>query len=659
MARVLTAVLALVYPAVVFCMLCVFHLPVKILSVCIMGMGFAFFLAATSRSGSGKRSAGVFERIRPFVSSTLLLFVGIACFLTDKAVFLKLYPLLISAVFLFAFGSTLFFPPVIIYRFACLADKSLTDSPKRKAVESYCRKVCIVWCVFFVFNGTVSLCTAVFADYELWSLYNGLISYILMGLLFAVEYCIRRRVNKKMSGVYTISSFKADSRPDDYVLCYEDVWSKGTYKTWKDFLVDTAKMRAFLAKEGDTAEWILHCEDYWYFLVTFVALLQCGKTAALTQNITPSYMNDIRRDGDGFLSDQNVAGAVSIRDIIENGAEPAEAEIRSVHAIKADDTKIVMFTSGSTGKPKRVNQRMTEFENDNAFIISKWGQEFNKRKLVTTVSQHHIYGFLFGISLPFAVGCPFRRRRIEFPEEFETLTDSSYMIIATPAFLKRTVELEDKLPLSDAFIFTSGGAVPIDVAKKTKEVFGFWPLEVYGSTETSGIAWRQSFNGMEWTPFDNAKIWKGADGCLVIVSPYVRDPNGFQTADLVDIYPDGRFLMKGRSDSVVKIEEKRISLPEVENRLLESGLVEDVKVIAMEDRRQYLAAAIQLNKKGLEKFAGERKLVLNTYFHDFLMKYFENVVIPKRWRFVEKLPADVQGKKHKDDIKALFETGAE
>ncbi len=390
-----------------------------------------------------------------------------------------------------------------------------------------------------------------------------------------------------------------------------------------------------------------------------MALLQCGKTAALTQNITPSYMNDIRRDGDGFLSDQNVAGAVSIRDIIENGAEPAEAEIRSVHAIKADDTKIVMFTSGSTGKPKRVNQRMTEFENDNAFIISKWGQEFNKRKLVTTVSQHHIYGFLFGISLPFAVGCPFRRRRIEFPEEFETLTDSSYMIIATPAFLKRTVELEDKLPLSDAFIFTSGGAVPIDVAKKTKEVFGFWPLEVYGSTETSGIAWRQSFNGMEWTPFDNAKIWKGADGCLVIVSPYVRDPNGFQTADLVDIYPDGRFLMKGRSDSVVKIEEKRISLPEVENRLLESGLVEDVKVIAMEDRRQYLAAAIQLNKKGLEKFAGERKLVLNTYFHDFLMKYFENVVIPKRWRFVEKLPADVQGKKHKDDIKALFETGAE
>ena len=38
-----------------------------------------------------------------------------------------------------------------------------------------------------------------------------------------------------------------------------------------------------------------------------------------------------------------------------------------------------------------------------------------------------------------------------------------------------------------------------------------------------------------------------------------------------------------------------------------------------------------------------------------LMQYFENVVIPKKWRFVEKIPCDVQGKKHKEDIALLFE----
>jgi len=273
---------------------------------------------------------------------------------------------------------------------------------------------------------------------------------------------------------------------------------------------------------------------------------------------------------------------------------------------------------------------------------------------VTTVSQHHIYGFLFGITLPFALGVPFRRNRIEYPGEFQTLSDEKYMIIATPAFLKRTVESEGSLPMKDCFIFTSGGVLTPETAKMTNELFGFWPVEVYGSTETSGIAWRQSKDGLNWTPFDNAKIWKNEDGCLVIVSPYIKDPAGFATNDLVDLLEDGSFLLKGRSDSIVKIEEKRVSLTEVENRLLQSELVSDVKVIAMEDRRQYLVAAIVLNAKGKERFLNQRKLFINNYFHDFLLQYFENVVIPKKWRFVDSLPTDVQGKKHREDIAALF-----
>ncbi|MBQ5569909.1 MAG: acyl-CoA synthetase, partial [Treponema sp.] len=465
------------------------------------------------------------------------------------------------------------------------------------------------------------------------------------------------QVNKKMPSEYSITKFKNNSRKDDYVLCYENTWSSKNYKTWLDFLTASAKVRAFLSdsSRSDCKEWILHCEDYWYFLCTFTALLQCGKRVLLTQNITPSFIKEIKAPGVEFLTDQTAEGAFSISNIIEDSLLPSEKEIRTSPAIDADKTEIFMYTSGSTGKPKAVVQRMTEFELDNKFIISKWGDEFCSRKLVTTVSQHHIYGFLFGISLPFTLGVPFRRKRIEFPEEFETLNDSPYMIIATPAFLKRTVEIEGKLPTSGCFIFTSGGVLTPDVAEQTDKVFGFWPLEVYGSTETSGIAYRQSKKGLEWTPFDNAKIWKGDDGCLRIISPYIKNPEGFATADLVDILDDGRFLLKGRADSIVKIEEKRISMTEVENRILQTGFVRDVKVIALEDRRQYLAAAIEFNDEGKKKFGGVKKLEVNKFFHDFLMQYFENVVIPKKWRFVEKLPCDVQGKKHKEDIALLFE----
>ncbi len=624
----------------------------------------AFFLSSTSRTGNSKVKSAL--SWRPFVSSALFIAAGLFCFMTQKTIFLKLYSVAISLIFLVAFGSTLFSAPNIIFRFATLMDKSIAGSSWEKQVEGYCYKVTVVWCCFFIVNGCASVWTAFFASDRVWSIYNGGISYVLMGMIFAVEFIVRRRVDEKMIKVYPISKFKADSRKDSHILCYEEKFSSGKYKTWKDFMCDTAKLRKFISSKT-AEEWILHCEDYWYFLVAFIALLQSGKKVFLTQNIAEYFLEEIKKEGMEFLTDkkrngESIPGSTIVSEIIENSLEPTTEELHCTPAINPEDSNIFMYTSGSTGTPKAVPQRMKEFEEDNAFIISKWKDEFLNRKLVATVSQHHIYGFLFGICLPFTLGVPFRRTRIEFPEDFEKLTDEKYIIIATPAFLKRTVDAKDRLPLEDPWIFTSGGAVSPELALLTDKVFGFCPLEVYGSTETSGIAYRQqSVNALVWTPFDNAKVWKGDDGCLRIISPYIKNPEGFATADLVEFTGEGnKFFLKGRSDSIVKIEEKRISMTEVENRLIESGLVKDVKVIALSnDVRQFLAAAIVLNEVGKNKFEGMEKYQINKFFHDWLMKFFENVVLPKKWRFVDYIPVDVQGKKHRDEIAAMFDSKQE
>ena len=646
---------AAVYPLFVFLGLVVLKLPVRVFSLCIVSVAAVYFLFATGSRGSAKKR-NILD-YRPVAASFLLISAGLVCFFTQQTIFLKLYSVIINGMLLLFFGSTLFFEPTVIFRFATLADKSIKGSSFEPQVRAYCRKVTIVWCCFFIANGSVAAWTTFCASDAVWSLYNGGISYVLMGLLFSIEFIIRKSVDKKMIKAFPISQFKHDSREDSYVVCFEDVWNKKSYKTWKDFLTGTAKMRRFIESQN-ADEWILHCEDYWFFLITFIALLQCKKAIYLTQNISESFMHEILTEGRRFLTDQKDVSAASdfIPDIIEADSQPAENEIRNAPSFSGEETRIFLFTSGSTGKPKAVPQRMKEFEEDNAFIISKWGKEFTSRKLITTVSQHHIYGFLFGISLPFTLGVPFRRRRVEFPEEFEKLTDTEYILIATPAFLKRTVEAEDTLNMKNVWIFTSGGAVSPELAVQTGKLFGIYPLEVYGSTETSGIAYRrQDTDKLMWTPFDNAKIWLGDDGCIRIISPYIKNPEGFATADLAEIFPDGRFLLKGRSDSIVKIEEKRISMTEVENRLLETGLVADVKVIALSnDTRQYLAAAIVLNAKGKEQFAGVEKFRINRYFHDFLLNYFENVVIPKKYRFLDALPVDVQGKKHKEEIELLF-----
>ena len=665
--KALFYVIAAIYPILVFTMLVIFKVDTKILSLSIIALAAAFFLSAT-----GNRKTDANEKTtldwKPFFSSVLFLSAGLFCFITGKEFFLKIYSVVINLTMLFVFGSTLFMPPNIIFRFATMSDKSIKGSSFEQKVYKYCHKVTVIWCCFFILNGSAAALTT-FADKifglspeaarKVWAVYNGGISYVLMGTLFVIEFIVRKLVDKKMMKLFPISKFKADSRADDYVLCYDDMWSKKAYKTWKDFLTDTAKMRAFF-QSHDTHDYILHCEDYWYFLCTFVALLQCRKAVYITQTISENFMAEVKKPGVSFITDQKVPlddTSFFIPDLIEKAAEPAQEEIRTTPEIDAENTELYLYTSGSTGKPKTVRHTMKEIETDNSVVISIWGEEYFKRKQITTVSQHHVYGFYWCICLPFTMGLPFRRKRIEFPSEFEKLTDTSYVLVSTPAFLKRSVEVIDKLDMKDIFISVSGGAVSEELAVQTEKLFGFCPMEGYGSTETSGIAYRQqSRDGLVWTPYDCVKLWVGEDGCLNVKSPFIKDPAGVATADLVELYDDGRFLLKGRADSIVKIEEKRISMTEVENRLLESGLVKEVKVVAMSnDVRQYLAAAMVLNDKGKEKFAGSEKFEINRFFHDFLMKYFENVVIPKKWRFVEKLPSDVQGKIHKLEVMALFE----
>lgn len=592
------------------------------------------------------------KQIKAAVCIGFLVCGGIIAIITRSARILTFYPALVNLFFLVLFGHTLFAGPSMVYRLATLKDKSIAISPYRKKIAAYCRNVTLVWCCFFIVNGSIALMSVFGDSYRFWALYNGCIAYILMGLLFAGEYIVRKVVQKNMKGDFIpLTQVKLNSRDMDSIVCYEGRYTDGVFKRWRDFAEDCTKMRHFLLSQN-VDKWILNCEDCYYFYVTFASLLQCRKEILLTANITPEFIKEIRLPGIGFLTDQKVPDSTDIAAIIEQPSMGTE----EFPPIVASETKIHMYTSGSTGHPKAVLQRMKEFELDNAFIMSKWGDDFYKRIVCSCVNQHHIYGLLFSVVLPFAAGVPFRRNRITVPAEFKSLTDTSYMIIAVPAFLKRTVEDEtESFGLKSPVIFTSGGVLTPDVAKKTDQIMGFWPIEVYGSTETSGIAYRQSKNGLEWTPFDNAEISQNADGCLIIRSPYISDPAGFETADLVEIFPDGRFLLKGRSDSIVKIEEKRISVTEVENRLNQNPYVKDSCVIAMADRRQYLAAAVVLSPAGVEKFAGADKFDINQYFRNYLAGFFEAVVLPRKWRYLDAIPQNAMGKRKKDDIKALFE----
>jgi len=110
----------------------------------------------------------------------------------NQAMPLKLYPVLVSATLLCVFSISLVYPPTVIERLARLQEPELPPSG-----VAYTRRVTQVWCAFFVFNGSVSLLTAFWASDAGWALYNGMISYVMMGILFVGEWLFRKRVKAR------------------------------------------------------------------------------------------------------------------------------------------------------------------------------------------------------------------------------------------------------------------------------------------------------------------------------------------------------------------------------------------------------------------------------------------------------------------------------
>lgn len=102
------------------------------------------------------------------------------------------YPVLVNLVMLLLFASSLFVGPPLVERIARWQEgHELSTVAKR-----YTRKVTQVWSLFFVINGGIALATVMSGSLSAWTLWNGVLAYLAMGMLFAVEWCVRRRVKR-------------------------------------------------------------------------------------------------------------------------------------------------------------------------------------------------------------------------------------------------------------------------------------------------------------------------------------------------------------------------------------------------------------------------------------------------------------------------------
>ena len=119
----------------------------------------------------------------------LLALLSVWTWVAQTDIGLKIYPVFVNLSLLALFAWSLAHPPSMVEKFARIKHADLPT----QAIP-YTKRVTQIWCGFFVFNATISALTCLWASDAVWALYNGLIAYLLMAALYAVEWFIRQRV---------------------------------------------------------------------------------------------------------------------------------------------------------------------------------------------------------------------------------------------------------------------------------------------------------------------------------------------------------------------------------------------------------------------------------------------------------------------------------
>ncbi|MFC4233714.1 hypothetical protein ACFOY8_00600 [Thalassospira xianhensis] len=173
-ATILLAILGIIYPVLVYFGLTVFSPQIILIGLLILVLLRAASFALQKRYGA----AGLAVLVAVIVAAG-----GIA----SELVAIRFYPVIVSLTMGTIFTVTLFTERPMVERLARL------KMPDLDAYSvAYTRKLTKVWIGFFALNAMIATWTALYASMEIWTLYNGLLSYGLIGILFIGEWPVRR-----------------------------------------------------------------------------------------------------------------------------------------------------------------------------------------------------------------------------------------------------------------------------------------------------------------------------------------------------------------------------------------------------------------------------------------------------------------------------------
>ncbi len=427
--------------------------------------------------------------------------------------------------------------------------------------------------------------------------------------------------------------------------------------TWVDFTERVEGLSRQLAGRG--AAWLVDCTDSFAFAVALFAIARAGAVGWLPPNRQPGTLRDLAAACDGTLRDDPSPEQVQPnRLVLDPLAFRAPA---SAAALDPRATVLRLFTSGTAGQAKEIPKAWCHLDEVAELERRFGGALAGDARVFSTAPHQHLYGLLFRVLWPLAAGRPFQADPLLHAEELlpRLAEPGASVLAATPAHLRRLTQRGELADLRGRLqaVFSSGGPLPAETAHAIESALGLAPVEVFGSTETGGVATRRQTRSGDPSP-----AWETlgpvdvrvdpASGCLRVASPFVsvgtEQPDGTLELDMGDraeLHADGRFQLLGRADRLVKIGEKRLALPDMESQLQIHPIVSEAALVDVDrggDAR--VAAVLVLSAEGRKLLARDGRRAVAAALAEHLAPNWDRVLLPRVWRIVDSLPRDERGK---------------
>ncbi|MFV0436046.1 MAG: ANL family adenylate-forming protein [Desulfopila sp.] len=330
--------------------------------------------------------------------------------------------------------------------------------------------------------------------------------------------------------------------------------------------------------------------------------------------------------------------------------ERGEAPPLDSYQASPEQEVLRLYSGGTTGRPQIWSKTGVNIFGE-SFFLAKRFQVVATDRIVATISPCHIYGLLYSVTLPLVSGAVVLATTPSYPEEITRLVQSwqATLLISVPAHYRALREKTLEAP-SLRLAFSSAGPLAESDNSRFTANNAVEIVEVYGSTETGGIALRSRYRHEEgFTPYPTI-AWRG-NGRLQVRSPYLSpdlavDSEGFfTTGDRVEADGDSGFSLKGRTDAITKVAGNRVDLEEISAFVKTFPGVGDCLVLAIEDgggRQNRIVAVV------------EGEAVDSQKLQQALARRFEPYARPRTIKMVGRLPVKENGKYDRLEILGYF-----